>query len=82
MGTMNFSIPDDVKEAFNEAFKDDNKSAIVTELMRSEIERKRLRDALKQRDSSFLDGVRRRMATNTRRYSEDEIRTLRQDGRP
>ncbi|MEQ1710070.1 MAG: hypothetical protein ABL908_01560 [Hyphomicrobium sp.] len=79
---MNFSIPDDVKEAFNEAFKGDNKSAIVTEMMRREIERKRLRDALKQRDGSFLDGIQRRMATNTRSYSEDEIRALREIGRP
>jgi hypothetical protein len=25
MGTMNFSIPDDVKEAFNKAFEGENK---------------------------------------------------------
>lgn len=82
MGTMNFSIPDDVKAAFNDAFKDDNKSAIVTELMRRAIERKRLRDALGHHDGSFLDSVQRRMASNTRSYSEDEIRSLREDGRP
>ena len=39
MGTINFSIPDDVKEAFNEAFEGRNKSAIVTELMREAIDR-------------------------------------------
>lgn len=38
MGTMNFSIPDDLKERFNELFKDQNKSAIVTELMRRAVE--------------------------------------------
>ena len=34
MGVMNFSIPDDVKEAFDAAFENENKSAIVAELMR------------------------------------------------
>ena len=29
MATMNFSIPDDVKEAFNKAFDGQNKSAVV-----------------------------------------------------
>ena len=39
MATVNFSVPDDVKEAFNEAFEGQNKSAIVTELMREAIAR-------------------------------------------
>ena len=34
MATVNFSVPDDVKDAFNETFKDRNKSAIVADLMR------------------------------------------------
>ena len=34
MATMNFSIPDDVKEAFNKAFEGENKSAVVARLMR------------------------------------------------
>ena len=29
MATMNFSIPDDVKDAFNQAFEGENKSAVV-----------------------------------------------------
>ena len=33
MATMNFSIPDDVKEAFNKAFEGENKSAVITRLM-------------------------------------------------
>jgi hypothetical protein len=39
MATMNFSIPDDVKERFNQAFVDANKSAIVTQLLEEAIER-------------------------------------------
>lgn len=33
MATMSFSIPDDVKDRFNKAFADANKSAVVTKLM-------------------------------------------------
>ena len=39
MATVNFSIPEQVKEAFNAAFSGQNKSAIVAELMREAIER-------------------------------------------
>lgn len=39
MATVNFSVPDEVKEAFNETFKDQNKSAIIAELMREAVER-------------------------------------------
>jgi hypothetical protein len=78
MGTMNFSIPDDVKEAFNEAFKDENKSAIVTQLMRKAVDERRLSD----RSRSFLERMRAMHAANTRSYTDDEIRKLREDGRP
>ena len=30
---MNFSVPEDVKEAFNKAFEGENKSAVITRLM-------------------------------------------------
>ncbi len=39
MATVNFSVPDEVKDAFNETFKDKNKSAVITELMREAVER-------------------------------------------
>lgn len=34
MATVNFSVPDDVKEAFDATFKNRNKSAVIAELMR------------------------------------------------
>jgi hypothetical protein len=34
MATVNFSVPDDVKEAFNIAYQGQNKSAVIAELMR------------------------------------------------
>ena len=34
MATVNFSVPDEVKVAFDKAFSGQNKSAVVAELMR------------------------------------------------
>ena len=34
MATVNFSVPDEVKVAFDKAFSEQNKSAIVADLMR------------------------------------------------
>lgn len=39
MATMNFSVPEDLKAAFNETFADQNKSAVVSQLMREAIAR-------------------------------------------
>ena len=39
MSTVNFSVPDEVKNAFNEAYKGQNKSAVIAELMRKAVER-------------------------------------------
>ena len=39
MSTVNFSVPDEVKNAFNEAYKGQNKSAVIAELMREAVER-------------------------------------------
>ena len=44
MATVNFSVPNDVKNEFNKLFADENKSAILADLMRQAIEeRKRAR---------------------------------------
>jgi metal-responsive CopG/Arc/MetJ family transcriptional regulator len=39
MATMNFSIPEDVKERFNQTFANANKSAVVTRLLEEAIDR-------------------------------------------
>jgi hypothetical protein len=77
MGTMNFSIPDDVKDKFNEVFKDENKSAVITRLMRQAVEDEERR----QRDVSFADRVRRRLESSPG-FTEEQIRKVREDGRP
>ncbi len=42
MASVNFSVPDDVKQAFNDAFDGQNKSAVIAELMREAVERAEL----------------------------------------
>ena len=50
MGTVSFSVPDEVKEAFDEAFTGRDKSAVIADLMRKAVEwvrrRERRRDAV------------------------------------
>jgi hypothetical protein len=73
---MNFSIPDDVKERFNQTFANANKSAVVTQLLEEAIdraERKQRSDAAAQR---ILAGL-----ANRTPVTEEEIRQAREEGR-
>jgi hypothetical protein len=48
MSTMNFSVPEDVKQAFNATFEGQNKSAVLTQLLRlaiAQAHEQRLREA-------------------------------------
>lgn len=52
MATMNFSVPEDVKQAFNATFEGQNKSAVLTQLLRSaiaQVQEQRLREAAAKR---------------------------------
>lgn len=51
MATMNFSVPDDVKEAFNKTFAQENKSAIVTRLLQEAVARAQRKS---QSDAAFM----------------------------
>ena len=42
MATVNFSVPDEVKAAFDKAFGGQNKSSIVAELMRRAVRERQL----------------------------------------
>ena len=74
MGTMNFSIPDDVKEAFNKAFEGENKSAVITRLMRRAIEENE-----RNRRSQGLVERLRQIRANSRPMTDDEIRRAREE---
>ena len=77
MATVNFSVPDDVKEAFNETFEGRNKSAVIAELMREAVERVRRR---KQSRAAIREILERRRGR--RSVSDEEIRSARNEGRP
>lgn len=53
MATVNFSVPDQVKRAFNDAFKGENKSAVIARLMQQAVE-DRLR---KRRRAAAIDAL-------------------------
>lgn len=72
MATVNFSVPEDVKDAFNNTFEGRNKSAIVADLLREAVEREKRRQAHVAAMDSILE--RRKSAP---RVSQDEIRRLR-----
>ena len=77
MATVNFSVPDDVRDAFNETFKDRNKSAIVAELMREAVDRFRRRRQSHRAIERILERRRDRQV-----LSDTDIRTARLAGRP
>lgn len=81
MGTMNFSIPDDVREAFNAEFEGHNKSAVVAELMRKAIEERRARATADARFDALFEELLRQRAEDPP-MSDEEIRQARQEGRP
>jgi hypothetical protein len=41
MATVNFSVPDEIKQAFNRTFAGRNKSAVIAELMMRAVEEER-----------------------------------------
>jgi glutamyl-tRNA reductase len=77
MATVNFSVPDDVKEAFNKAFKGENKSAILTRLMRNAIEERKRQ----KRRMTAINAILRLRSTSIA-VTDDEIRKVRKIGRP
>ncbi|MEW6296345.1 MAG: hypothetical protein AB1671_01205 [Thermodesulfobacteriota bacterium] len=76
MGTVNFSAPDDVKEAFNRAFAKRNKSAIIAELMRKAVEEAKRQ---KRRGEAFRVLTARR--SERPGVADEEIRAARAEGR-
>ena len=87
MGTMNFSIPDDVKDAFNEAFESENKSAIITDLMRQALAARARSDThvTEQERQQRFDAAVKRLEAARRSgptYTDEQIRRARHEGRP
>lgn len=77
MATVNFSVPEDVKEAFNAAFEGQNKSAVIAELMREAVERARRR----QQHRDAVDRILAARATAPH-ITEAQFIAAREEGRP
>ena len=77
MATVNFSVPDEVKEAFDKAFRDQNKSSIIADLMRRAVRERQLKI---QREKLF----RQMGAANAKRslFTANQIHKTRSAGRP
>lgn len=77
MATVNFSVPSDVKEAFDKAFARQNKSAVLTELMRQAVDERRRRQRRAKAVEKLL--ALRKLA---RSVTDKDIRVVRRRGRP
>ena len=77
MATVNFSVPDEVRKAFNKAFARQNKSAVIAGLMRDAVQRK---ERLKARREALRRIAARRHARDA--VGERTIRHAREKGRP
>lgn len=77
MSTVNFSVPEDVKQAFNETFEGQNKSAIIADLMREAVERAERKQRHHRAIARILE--RRKRAP---KVTAKEIRAAREQGRP
>ena len=77
MATVNFSVPEGVKKAFNKAFAKQNKSGVMADLMREAVERQ---ERLKIR----REALRRIAARGHARRAVDgrTLRRAREMGRP
>lgn len=77
MSTVNFSVPEAIKQVFNATFEGRNKSAVIADLMVEAVERDRTRQRSQKAYRSIL--ARRKRAASV---TEDDIQAARQAGRP
>jgi metal-responsive CopG/Arc/MetJ family transcriptional regulator len=77
MATVNFSVPDDVKAAFDRVFKGKNKSAVIADFMRRAVDETKQQ---KRRAGIFRLLTQRR--SQRAPASDAEIHAARAAGRP
>ena len=81
MATMNFSVPPEVKKAFDDVFAGENKSAVVARLIRKAIE-ERKRRARQDKELDALIKELLRIRAEDPPATDEEIRRVRLEGRP
>lgn len=77
MATVNFSVPEEVKEAFNRTFARENKSSVIARLMMQAVEERRLQ---KQR-ARAIDRL-LKLRSQQKPVTTEEINEARRAGRP
>jgi hypothetical protein len=77
VATVNFSVPEDVKNTFNKTFAGANKSAVVAQLMRQAVEERRRQKRRRRAIERLL-----RLRRTIRPVAEVAIRAARVKGRP
>ena len=77
MATVNFSVPDEVKDKFNRAFARENKSNIIARLMMQAVEERKLQ----RTRARAIDAILRRRRTQ-KPVTNSQIRAARVAGRP
>ncbi|GJL62752.1 MAG: hypothetical protein NPIRA04_14060 [Nitrospirales bacterium] len=77
MATVNFSVPEPIKAAFDKTFAGENKSAVLTQLMQQAVD-ERERAARRARAIEKLLALR----TKVKPIRSSSIRRVRRSGRP
>lgn len=77
MATINFSVPEDVKNRFNQIFQHENKSHLITELMKKAIEDYERKQKRAQAIEELL-----KIRAKQKPVSSKLINITRQKGRP
>ena len=77
MATVNFSVPDEIKDAFQETFANENRSAIIARLMKEAVENRKRQERLAAAIDALVD-----LRLKQRLVSDKEIARARRSGRP
>ena len=77
MATVNFSVPDDDKSAFNAMFEGQNKSAVISDLVREAVD---LAQQKRRSQAAYLNILERRRSAPG--ATDAQIREARERGRP
>jgi hypothetical protein len=75
--TVNFSVPEDLKRAFNKAFDGENKSAVIARLMQQAIE-----DRQRQRRRAAAIDALLELRRSQRPVGAAKVAAARREGRP
>ncbi|HLX09518.1 MAG TPA: hypothetical protein VKY89_16815 [Thermoanaerobaculia bacterium] len=75
--TVNYSVPEEIKRAFNEAFAGENKSAVIADLMRQAVE-----DRQRRRRRAVAIDTLLELRRSQRPVTAAEVAAARRAGRP